>query len=370
MTTPNALSKARAQLLLTHPFFATLAIRTPMIIAPKESEHRAWTDGTSVFLRQDLVDSCSPGEIKTIVCHEISHNALMHLTRMHGRNPDDWNRAADYAINLMLQELDLLTPLASVPGGWLCDAKYKGMSAEQIYDDLQKQPKDKKPKGGDKLHGDLQPPPMGQDQRQAMDQKNLRNVAAAANIARMQGKLHGSLARMVGDILEPSVPWYEALRSFMIKTVDQHDDWGRRNRHYGKRVYLPVTTGERMGPLILIGDTSGSMGPDELRMICSEIDGVNHQVNPESIRVVWADTKVAGEQVFEPHEFEYSLLEPQGGGGTDMRVPMQHVEQYDPLVVILATDGYTLGRPNRRRIRSSSCAGLMRRARTGPKSFG
>ena len=34
-------------------------------------------------------------------------------------------------------------------------------------------------------------------------------------------------------------------------------------------------------------------------------------------------------------------LEPKGGGGTDMRVPLKYAEQFDPKVVVLFTDGYT-----------------------------
>lgn len=45
--------------------------------------------------------------------------------------------------------------------------------------------------------------------------------------------------------------------------------------------------------------------------------------------------------MFEPHEFEYSKLEPKGGGGTNMCNPLKYAEKYDPLVVVLMTDCYT-----------------------------
>ena len=72
----------------------------------------------------------------------------------------------------------------------------------------------------------------------------------------------------------------------------------------------------------------------------AEINGIAAQVRPERIRVVWTDDKEsASVQVFErgePMEFH-----PVGGGGTDMRKPLKYVEQYDPIVVIMFTDGYT-----------------------------
>ena len=55
----------------------------------------------------------------------------------------------------------------------------------------------------------------------------------------------------------------------------------------------------------------------------------------------WADTQVKGEQVFSASEFAFSKLKPCGGGGTDMRNPLKHVEQYNPQVVVLLTDCYT-----------------------------
>jgi predicted metal-dependent peptidase len=337
---PNSISKAKARLMLSHPFFATLAMRTPLTIV-EGGEDRAWTDGTGIFIRADMADTCTPDQIKTVFCHELSHMSLFHITRMGSRDQDLFNQAADHAINLMLKELDLLTPLDTIPGGWLCDERFRGMSAEQIYEVLLKEQDPNKPKPKDKLHGDLKRPPMSPDKKAQVEQSMRQQVAAASNIARMQGKLAGALARMVGEVLEPEAPWYEALRQWMVKATNQWDDWGKRDRRYGRAIYLPTTSGERMGPIVLIGDTSGSMGEKEMRITCSETQGIVHQVNPENIRVVWADTEVAGEQVFEPHEFEYEALDPKGGGGTDMRVPLIHVEQYDPLFVILATDGYT-----------------------------
>jgi predicted metal-dependent peptidase len=90
---------------------------------------------------------------------------------------------------------------------------------------------------------------------------------------------------------------------------------------------------------VLIGDTSGSIGNDELVKYMSEAAAIAEEVRPEHIRIMWADTRVAGEQVFE--EGEPITPKPMGGGGTDMRVPLREAEQYEPEVVVLFTDGYT-----------------------------
>jgi predicted metal-dependent peptidase len=63
-------------------------------------------------------------------------------------------------------------------------------------------------------------------------------------------------------------------------------------------------------------------------------------VKPERIRVIWADDKECGAmEVFEPED--EIILNPIGGGGTDMRKPLKFAETFDPVCVILITDCFT-----------------------------
>jgi predicted metal-dependent peptidase len=95
-----------------------------------------------------------------------------------------------------------------------------------------------------------------------------------------------------------------------------------------------------MGEIVIIGDTSGSMGNEVFGQIATEINEINEQVRPERVRVIWADdTNCAREEVFEQDEIV--TLHPKGGGGTDMRKPLRYVEKFDPIVTILVTDGDT-----------------------------
>ena len=154
----------------------------------------------------------------------------------------------------------------------------------------------------------------------------------------MAGKMPGSLERFINEVLNPQVPWQDYLREYMTKVTKADESWNKRNRRFSD-VYLPTRHSERMGEIAVIGDTSGSIGHHELNKVGAEIRGIADDCNPERVRVIWADTKVASEQVFE--DGEALLFQPTGGGGTDMRVPLDHVEQYNPEVVVLITDGYT-----------------------------
>jgi predicted metal-dependent peptidase len=363
--THSRISKAKARLLLAHPFFATLLIRTQVHVT--KDVQLAATDGDKIYFNPDFLETCSVEDTMCVLAHEVGHDSLLHSIRLGTRNHDVWNQACDHAINLMLDNQGFKCP-SSVPGGWLCDPKYKGWSADRIYDDLRRNPPPPPQGGGgsgkhgsgqpgkgqgqnppgkgqgpgrDWLHGDVLPNKASDPAEQAQaEQRAKQRVAAAANMARMAGKLHGDLARMVDDMLESKVQWTDVLRDFMLKVVKSRESWMRRNRRFAK-VYLPTRHEKRMGPIVFIPDTSGSMWGDDMEKICSEMAHCASQTNPENIRVVWADTKVQGEQVFEVSEFEFAKLKPQGGGGTDMTVPMKYVEQYDPQVVVLLTDGYT-----------------------------
>lgn len=370
----SKISKAKARLLMDHPFFATLLLRTPVVVTDTTSYgapiELAATDGSNIYYNPEFLDACTVEEVMTVLAHEVGHDSLLHSLRLGARNADLFNQAADHAINIMLEDQKFQCP-KSVPGGWLCDkASYKGWSADRIYDDLRRKQKDKpkQPQGGqgkpgapgagtpqnakggkpgpqqpgkDWLHGDvLRAPAKDEAAQAAAEQAAKQRVAAAANMARMAGKLTGDLERMVNEFLEAKVPWTDVLRDHMMRIVRARDNWSRRNRRFGN-VYLPTRRSVQMGPIIFIPDTSGSMMGDDTEKTCSEMAHCAMQTQPESIRVCWADTKVKSEQIFSPSEFSFAALKPVGGGGTDMRVPLEYVEQYDPQVVVLMTDGYT-----------------------------
>lgn len=350
---PSVLSKAKGRLVLQHPFFATLLLRTEIVITEDPAIPLAATDGDHMYFNKAFLDTLSVEDLMCVMCHEVGHDSLLHSIRLEQRNPEIWNMACDHAINLMLIDQGFRCP-ASVPGGWLADPKYKGMSADRIYDDLRRNPPPPSGGGGsgkpgsgpggsgrDWLHGDVLPNKAASPAEQAAAEVRAKQrVASAANMARMAGKLHGELLRMVDECLEAKVNWTDVLRDYMLKVTKSRESWNRRNRRFNT-VFLPTRHERKMGPIVFIPDTSGSMWGDDMEKICSEMAHCASQTQPENIRVIWADTRVAGEQVFDPVEFAFDKLEPKGGGSTDMRVPLKYAEQYDPQVVVLMTDGYT-----------------------------
>src|SRR6201997_3107783 len=130
--TPTSLriQKARTSLILDHPFFGSLLFRL------KDSECRSIqtmaTDGVSLYYNPDFVETLNAATLAGTLAHEVMHPALHHHVRRSGRDPKRWNIACDFAINPLLVDAGL-----NLPEGVLVDNRFRGMSAEQIYNLLE-----------------------------------------------------------------------------------------------------------------------------------------------------------------------------------------------------------------------------------------
>lgn len=119
------LTKARVQLLFTHPFFASLCLRVHFISGEVETME---TDGRAIYYSEKYVESLSPAELEGVLAHEALHCALGHHCRRGKRTPERWNDACDYAVNPIILANDL-----ALPAGALIKKEYEGLSAEEIY---------------------------------------------------------------------------------------------------------------------------------------------------------------------------------------------------------------------------------------------
>jgi hypothetical protein len=132
------IQKARTTLLLDHPFFGTLLFR--LGAQARSSIATMATDGVSLYFNPQFVETLSAAEIAGTLAHEVMHPALQHHTRRGGRNPRRWNMACDYAINPMLLDAGL-----TLPKDVLLDNRFRGMSAERIYNLLEEEEQNQSP---------------------------------------------------------------------------------------------------------------------------------------------------------------------------------------------------------------------------------
>ena len=362
MGTLTVFEKARSRLLIQHPFFAGLLLSVPSLV--NYDIETACTDMIRIWYNPDFIESLKVTVAMFVMAHEAMHIMLKHGLRMGHRDPELANIAMDHAINLMLLDYGF-----ELWADCCCDKRFKGMPWEQIYEILKKEDDAKpKPKPGDgdgesEGDGDGKPKPgKGQGKprqgthkdrigRDVMRPQNASKeeiarietridaiVAQAAQQAQMAGKFPASLALLVNGIVNPPLPWYDVLRDLMLQTVKELECWSRPNR---RQPMLPSYRNPGMGTLVLIGDTSGSMLSDQIfAQIGAEVTECNTICKPERTIVVWADyAECSHMQEFAPGDDV--VMEPHGGGGTDMRLPLAYVEQFDPAVVVLVTDAET-----------------------------
>ena len=335
----TAIGKAKVQLITKSPFWAVLVLNTPIIETatppfwlPPGQPWTACTDGKTIWVNHEWAGTLPAKQVMFLLAHEAGHIMFEHcnLGRIGNRDANVWRLAADYVINHLLTE----DGMEFIPGG-LLDSRYT-TSTEEVYEQLLKDGAESDSPGG--IGPDLIPGNMTPADAAEHSQKVKQLVAQAATVARMSGKLSAPLARLVGDMLAPPMPWPDLLRHYMQQVSRDEESWSRRNRRFSS-AYMPGNYSLRLGPICVIVDTSGSITEDDLSLAISEIRAVADLVRPESIRVLGADTTVRSEQVLEQgDEVTVSL---RGGGGTNMCVPLAYVEQYGPCVVILITDGYT-----------------------------
>jgi predicted metal-dependent peptidase len=108
-------------------------------------------------------------------------------------------------------------------------------------------------------------------------------------------------------------------------------------------MYLPSYETETMGEVTVAIDTSGSIGSKELTEFASELASICGLCSPERVRVLWWDTIVHGEQVFETDYADIAtLLKPLGGGGTHVSCVSEYSAKHklNSECVIVFTDGY------------------------------
>lgn len=333
MTTNEKLLKAKAQLILEQPFFATLALQLKYV--PNESVKTAITNGKQLSFNPSYIDSLSIEQVKGVMAHEVMHNAMLHHTRRNNRNPKRWNDAADHAINPLLLKSGF-----KLPNGALFNKAYESLHTEKIYELLFEQPpsedgnQDDQPGGT----GDVEDLPREFNvQEQEMQVKQM--LAQAAMVARRQGKLPAHLDRMVQEALKPRICWQEILARFLAEIVRNDYNWKKPSpRYLSCGLYLPVLESEQAGKLILLVDTSMSIDRKLMDQFAGEAQDIANTFHI-GLQVIYVDADVCGLQDIDADE--PLQLHPKGGGGTDFRPGFVYITENDlaPKAVVYLTDG-------------------------------
>jgi len=390
-TTAEKLTRARTRLVLDQPFFGTLSLRLKLIPA---SLPTMATNGSRIVYNPAFVDQLKPAELEGTLAHEVLHCALGHHCRRGNRDPGLWNEAADLAINPILIGNGL-----TLPAGALIDPRFANLSAEEIYARLLRKggegngaskpgPQQTKAAGGmgngpqgthgagmpdSKVDSSHQPGSnqAGPTTEEAVDPGSMRpggfgevwdatdeqghpastadkhrqehewNIAAeqALRSAKACGREPGHVERPLVDSRKSQQDWRAILRDFIASATPSDYRWTPPNRRYiASGLYLPSVERRGLGEIVIVVDTSGSIGQRELEQFAAEISAISEEAQPEAIHVVYCDAAVQSSQEFRASE--PLQLEPKGGGGTDFRPAFAWLAENNvaPVCVIYLTD--------------------------------
>ena len=351
----DKLVTARIGLLLRQPFFGNLATRMNLINADEWCPTAA-TDGRRFYYNSEFVNSLPLKQLEFLVGHEVLHAVYDHMGRRGNRDPKLWNIADDYCVNwdLVEQRVGDKIPVA------LYDGKFKGMSAEEVYDylyenadkinidQLMKQLLDEHLDGTGDEEGDEEgdKPGNGRPKLSEQEKKEIRDEVKEAVLAAAQasgaGNLPGGVKRMIKDLIEPVMDWRELLQQQIESTVKSDFTWARPSRRswHMDAVMPGMKPGEQIDVVIGI-DTSGSITDKDLKAFLSEIKGIMEAYEEYRITVMGWDTEVHNVATFTSDNLEdIANFEPGGGGGTDPHCVWKYLQDNDiePKKLIMFTD--------------------------------
>ncbi len=332
------LEKAKAQIVLDHPFFAAILLRRKLI-CDNSIPTLAVDARANIYYNNDFIESLTVPQIVWGLCHEVGHVIGQHAIRKGARNHKKWNYAGDAWINDTLDDSNVGQRIPNTVNM----AGSKDKTTETIYDELPDNHGDNG-LGDDVIYGigpDGQGKPLTADEIKEIGAQIKIEIAEAAQAAKMRGKLSGKLAEMVAGLLEVKTPWYEILEKHMTACVAQGQSWRRPNRRFVEH-YLPsVDKLPQMGELVVQIDVSGSISKTELDYYNGHLSRIIEQCRPEKVHVLYTDTEVQKHCEFECGEDVQ--LEFYSGGGTDMPAGFDFLAKQgiEPQVFVCLTDGYT-----------------------------
>jgi len=382
LTPAEKVSRAIIDLQEKNPFFAHLTFglefkeaKIPTMAVSAKGEclyNLTWVDG----LKRE--------ELQGVLCHEVLHVAIDHLSRLGHRRLHVANVAMDIAVNHIVKSNNLTLPEKVIPVDLRTDStsidvkkdgKVKKVKVENVskrfWEDIYNQIEgdfegdddgdeegEGTPGGNGEgsggrggLNGDygnsdghIYGDGMTEKEREKTREDWTRRVTEAATSAKTMGKTPAGMERYIDKLLKPKVRWKDMLRS-MIKPYITPVDYSYRKpnkKSVACGVFLPSVRKEHMEVEVLV-DTSGSIGQAELTEFLSEVCGIAASSSHVKMWVSFCDTEIGNRyEVANGNIHTIMALKPSGGGGTDMENGLDRIKKENtrvPVVVVL-TDGY------------------------------
>jgi predicted metal-dependent peptidase len=350
---------ARIALLLKAPFFGNLATRLKIENADDWCPTAA-TDGRKLYYNSEFLKKMPAKQLEFLIGHEVLHCVYDHMGRRGERNPQLWNIADDYCVNqdLLDQRIGERIPVG------LYEPKYRGWSAEEVYDDLYKNADkidvddlldklldehlDGDGEDGEGEEGDEKKDGKGRPKLSEEERKQIRDEIKEAVMSAAQtvgaGNLPSGVKRLIKDLTAPQLNWRELLQQQIVSTIRSDYTWSRVSRKgWDIDAVLPGNDVEREIDICVAIDASGSMSDNMLKDILSEVKGIMESYNSFKLHLWSFDTEVYNATVFTQENLDEIMeWEVGGGGGTIFEANWEYMKEQDiaPKKFVMFTDGY------------------------------
>jgi predicted metal-dependent peptidase len=306
-----------------------------------------------------------PKEVEFLFGHEVLHVVYDHFGRRGERHPMLSNVAADYCVNADLKKHRVGEFITSVP--CLYEAKYEGMSYEEVYDDLYKNAEkidineliqkllddhmededdsDSDGKGPDG-NSRTKRPKLTEEEKAAIRDEIKEAMLSAAQTCDA-GNIPAGVKRIIQDLTEPKMNWRELIRQQIESTVKSDFTWLRTSRKgWDMDAVMPGMKTQEAIDICVMVDMSGSISDSQGRDFISEVKGIMETFEDYRIHIGCFDTEVYNMQVFTADNLEdISEYRLDGGGGTDFDCFFDYFKKEDiePKKLVVFTDGYPGG---------------------------
>lgn len=294
-------------------------------------------------------------EWKFVLAHEYLHAGLQHHARREGRDHYLWNVACDFVINGWLHEMQI----GVMPShGLLYDEKLKGMSAEEIYDELIKNLRQNSKLGTFRGYGKGDIIDEGHtarlDEPTSLDEfcKNALRSGLEYHTSNDRGFIPAGLVEEIKALSVPPIPWDVELAQWFevyFAPLEKKRSYARPSRRQSstpdipRPSLLPADIPENSRTYGVIIDTSGSMPPKLLGMALGAAASYSVAKDVPLVRVVFCDADAYDIGYVTPEDIA-GRVEVKGRGGTVIQPAVDLLESADDFPknapILIITDGY------------------------------
>ncbi len=367
MTHLDKIQKAKARLMLDHPYFGTIA--STLKLEQNDELLTFSSDGEALRYNSEYIDRLNVAEVEFVMANGAMHAVLKHQHRSSGRTQWLWQTATDYVVNSMLVKNGMQLPEYAN-----YEHKFDGMYAEEVYQMLRDEMMDDSFGGEEQTEQITQEDDVhnenihiqqenvassdasekkydkkSQDKEESSPTSSQNSEALAEELKEQfeqifqklnrQGTLPKDLKFVVPEYFSHKVDWREFLYGYIASYAKSTYSFVPPNMKYLYRgIYLPSLSSDLLRIVIAI-DTSGSIDETLLSTFLGEVNSIMQSYPNYEIDLLTADAKIQSHNVFLPGEnLEYEVS---GGGGTDFRPVFEYIDQQInyPTLLLYFTDG-------------------------------